>query len=364
MDEIPLYQQIAESIRREILEGRLKAGDRLPSVRELTRNWGCTPGTVQRAYQELSRQGLLISRAGQGTTVSGSPAEMRAQSPLRKALLVNHCEAFLLEMLTGGYELAEIQQALGIAMDRWRSEGVEAAPNQTKTLRFSGSHDLALVWMDGRMDEIAPDLHLEIAFTGSLGGLMALAEGRADLAGCHLWDEESDSYNLPFVRRLLPGKRVAVVRLVRRRLGLLVPPGNPKGIFGVADLMQPGLRFANRQPGSGTRVWLDAQLARLRIDSQAIDGYQQVHLTHSSVARAVAEGKVDAGLGLEAAAKAMALDFVFLIQECYDLVMPETVYAMDGMQGWIEWLKSEAGRAEINTLPGYDSTGSGETVWC
>jgi molybdate-binding protein len=89
-----------------------------------------------------------------------------------------------------------------------------------------------------------------------------------------------------------------------------------------------------------------------------------MHLTHSSLARAVAEGQADVGLGLEAAGRAMALDFVFMTQECYDLVMPETVFATDTMQRWLAWLRSDVGRAGINQLPGYDSVRSGEVVWC
>ena len=90
-----------------------------------------------------------------------------------------------------------------------------------------------------------------MAFPGSLGGLIALAEGKADLAGSHLWDAESDAYNAPFVRRLLPGRRVALLTLARRRLGLIVPPGNPAGLAGVADLARPGVRIVNRGRGHG-----------------------------------------------------------------------------------------------------------------
>ncbi len=146
MDETFLYQQIAESIRNQILDGRLKPGDRLPSVRQLNEQWNCTPGTVQRAYQELAHQGLVVSRSGKGTQVAGAiiPAQAQAQVPLRRAMLVNRTEAFLLEVLTAGHTLSEVQQALDLAMDRWRAleRTPETAPAQT--LRFAGSHDLAI----------------------------------------------------------------------------------------------------------------------------------------------------------------------------------------------------------------------------
>ncbi len=97
MDEIFLYKRIAESIRQDILNGILQPNDRLPSIRELTNKWRCTPGTVQRAYQELAQQGLIISQAGKGTHVSRQidQAQILARGPLRKATLVHKAEAFL-----------------------------------------------------------------------------------------------------------------------------------------------------------------------------------------------------------------------------------------------------------------------------
>ena len=135
-------------------------------------------------------------------------------------------------------------------------------------------------------------------------GLIALAEGKADLAGCHLWDAESDTYNIPFVHRLLPGKDVTIVTLAHRRQGLIVAPGNPHNIHDLADLTRPGIRFVNRQSGSGTRVWLDAMFSRQGIDPKKIDGYEDERMTHSDVARTVAEGSADVGLGLETAGQA------------------------------------------------------------
>ena len=123
MDQPTLYHRIADSIRQDILEGRLQPGDRLPSIRELTRAWNCTLGTVQRAYQELAQQGLVVSQAGKGTHVAGrsTRASSRRSGPLRRAGLVHRAEAFLLEVLTAGFDLPEIQQAIDLALDRWRA---------------------------------------------------------------------------------------------------------------------------------------------------------------------------------------------------------------------------------------------------
>ncbi len=301
MEETFLYRQIADVVRREILQGALKPGDRLPSVRTMMTQWNCTIGTVQRAYQELVRQGLVTSRAGQGTRVV-EKLPMLNEIPLRKAALIHRAEAFLLEVLTAGYTPSDVEEAVRQALDRWRVVEQEISRPASQTLRFIGSHDLAVAWLASHFSEIVPGYALQLSFTGSLGGLIALAEGKADLAGSHLWDEETDTYNIAYVRRLLPGKAVALVNLAYRRLGLILTVGNPENIHSISDLARPGLRFVNRQSGSGTRVWLDAALHKFQIDPNGIAGYGLETSTHLEVARTVAEGIADVGLGLEASA--------------------------------------------------------------
>ncbi len=363
MDETHLYRQIAEQIRQEILNGRLKPGDRLRSVRKMASEWNCTVGTIQRAYGELARQGLVTSRAGQGTRVAEQP-HFQGEKALRRAGLVHRAEAFLLEALTAGYSLPEVESATRQAMDRWRTLEQEPGEVDETVLRFSGSHDLALTWLAGQFSEIAPGYGLQLSFSGSLGGLMALAEGRADLAGSHLWDADSGSFNAPYIRRLFPGRRMALITLAHRRIGLILPEGNPMGIHSLEDLARPGLRFANRQEGSGTRVWLDAALRRSGISPERIEGYdQEARQTHSAVAQAVAEGRAQAGIGLEAAALSFELDFVFLTHDRYDLVAPEALVEQPPLQALQGWLQQARTREQIRSLGGYDTSGSGELAW-
>ena len=251
-----------------------------------------------------------------------SQVKAQEQGTLRRAHLVNRSEAFLLEALTSGYSLVEIQEAIDMAMDRWRTINTPHPDQPVETLRFAGSHDMVINELARFFfGQVVQGVTLQLTYNGSLGGLIALVEGKADLAGCHLWDAESDTYNSPFVRRLLPGKEVTMLTLAHRRQGLTVAPGNPHNIHRLADLARPGVRFVNRQPGSGTRVWLDAVLSREEIDPVSIKGYDDERLTHSAVARAVAEGSADVGLGLETASHAFGLDFVFLNRERYDLIM-------------------------------------------
>jgi len=358
MEEAPLYQQVAEAIRQEILSGHLCPGDRLPPVREMARRWHCAVGTIQRAYRELARQGLVAGRRGQGTRVVG---ELSTPAPLRRAALVHQAEAFLLRAVSEGYDPAEVEQAVRLALDRWRALVREPPAPEAGVFRFAGSHDLLLARIAAQFPLIAPGHALRLTFTGSLGGLMALAEGTADLAGCHLWDAESDTYNRPFVRRLLPGRRVALLTLAHRRVGLIVAPGNPLGLRGLADLARPDLRFVGRPRGTGTRVWLDARMRRLGLEGPA--GRVAEVATHSELAQALAEGRADAGLGIEAAARIYGLDFIPLTRERYDLVIPAEIWESPPVVALVGWLTPDAAGALAADLGGYETEATGRVEW-
>jgi putative molybdopterin biosynthesis protein len=364
MENTPLYKKISEEIRLDILEGRLQPGDALPPVRETMRKWNCTSGTAQHAYADLAREGLLVSQAGKGTHVS-SQLDLRAyqgRSPLRLANMVHLAEAFLLESITAGYSLAEVQSSLNIAMDRWRELQHQAADVQEpQVIRFAGSHDMAMLWLANHLGSILPGVELQLTFAGSLRGLMLLAEGQSDLAGCHLWDEESQGYNVPFIQRLFPGEKMALVHLARRKIGLIVSPGNPLQIVDVPDLLRPGVRFVNRQPGSGTRVWLDAALQKLSLDPRQIEGYGIEKATHSQVAQEIAEGRADAGIGLESAAASLQLGFIPLVDECYDLVTYTHLAQSEPLASLIAWLGSTQASEQLTFIPGYDFAGMGNT---
>jgi molybdate-binding protein/DNA-binding transcriptional regulator YhcF (GntR family) len=362
MDDLHLYQQIIESIRREILSGSLKPGDRLPSVRQMTLKWGCTNATVLRSYQELARQGLVISQVGRGTKVVDK-LPSQDQIPLRRAMLLNRIEANLLEIITAGYSPDEVEQATRMALDRWRSYNTVANDGPSDIVRFAGSHDPAITLIAAQSQEILPGFVLQLAFTGSLGGLIALAEKEADIAGSHLWDEESNTYNIPFIRRFFPGQKMAVLTLAYRRIGLILPTGNPFEIQSLQDLTKPGIKFINRQPGSGTRVWLDAQLKCLGVDSKNINGYQDERMTHSEVASAIIKGQANVGLGVQTAALAFGLDFIHLNTERYELVMPAFIWERQAIQGLYHWLMTSTAKQSINHLGGYDVKETGRFEW-
>ncbi len=364
-----LYLEIAESLRRRIASGELGPDDKLPPVREMARRWGCTPGTVSRAYAQLAREGLVVGHRGGGTRVM--PGVLDSERPAWQwAALVNRAERFLLEALGSGHTPAQAASALSLAVSRWRElQREDIPPSQTEPahpvteLRFAGSHDLALELVVRVLAEETPGARLSVEYVGSLGGLMALARGEAEIAGAHLWDEATDTYNVPFVRRLLPGRRVVMLTLAHRSLGLIVPPGNPQGLRTLVDLTSPDVRLVNRQPGSGTRVWLDAQLRSLSISPGAVVGYEREELTHLGVARAVDGGEATVGLGIHAAASAYGLDFVSLTEERYDLVFPEAVWRSPAAQALVAIARSARFGEAVAALGGYDTSETGRETW-
>ena len=253
------------------------------------------------------------------------------------------------------------------------SEGVEAGSKvEVELLRpveeierkivATGSHDLTLDLLASLLRRNDPGLTLGSSNVGSLGGLMALRRGEAHLAGSHLLDEETGEYNVPFVRRYLEGREIVIVRLVGRTQGLMVPSGNPLGIASLEDLFRDGVSFVNRQRGSGTRVLLDYKLKRLGPEPHRIAGYEREEYTHLGVAAAVAAGRADTGLGILSAARTMGLDFVPLLNEQYDLIIPADFYDGDLLTPLLGLIRSDEFKCEVEALGGYDTSRTGEVV--
>jgi putative molybdopterin biosynthesis protein len=361
-----LYEEIAEALRRQIASGELAAGARLPSVRATAAQWNCTTGTVTRAFAMLAEEGLIQSNRGGGTRVTELP--LPENNSLAWATLVNQAERFLLEVLGQGYTEAQVQTAVSVALARWHTlqENLPVkppAPLPGDTLRFTGSHDLTMELLGRQLAAAYPACQLTLNFRGSLGGLFAIARGDADIAGIHLWDESSDTYNTPFVRRVLPGQRIALLTVANRSIGLLTPPGNPQALQSLTDLTRKDVQWINRQAGSGTRVWLDAQLQRLQIDHRAIQGYADEKATHLQVAQTIVDKKATAGLGLQAAAASYGLGFVPLTEEPYQLVIPEQIWGTQTCRRLVETLQSAEFKTAVDSLHGYDSTPTGDVVW-
>src|SRR5262249_36967200 len=231
-----------------------------------------------------------------------------------------------------------------------------------RTVVCIGSHDLALDVLADLLSQAEPGMSLSSSNVGSLGGLIALQRGECHLAGSHLLDEETGEYNVSYVRRLLPGRAVILLNLVQRQQGLIVPPGNPKGIRGLEDLVRDDVTFVNRQRGAGTRVLLDYRLKQLGVDPAQVRGYEREEYTHLAIGAAVASGAADVGLGVLAAARALVMDFVPWLQERYDLVIPREYYESPLLAPLLAIIRGDAFRAQVEALGGYDTRDTGTLV--
>ena len=230
------------------------------------------------------------------------------------------------------------------------------------TIVAIGSHDPIIDLAASELRARDPRVTLASSNVGSLGGLTALRDGLCHLAGSHLLDPETGEYTVGYVERLLAGREIAIVRLVHRAQGLIVAPGNPLGLAGVADLGVSGLRYVNRQRGAGTRVLLDYELARAGIDAGGISGYGREEPTHLAVAAAISADRADCGLGIQSAARAFGLDFVPVAEEPYDLVMDRATAESALLAPLFALMQTAEFRAAVTALGGYDTRETGRVV--
>jgi len=230
------------------------------------------------------------------------------------------------------------------------------------TVVVIGSHDPLL-------DELADMMHVEngsvymsSSHVGSMGGIMAIRRGEAHAAGCHLLDTETGAYNIAFMKKYFPNGGVKLIRCVGRQQGLMVAKGNPLKIEAFADIAREGVRYVNRQKGSGTRILTDYLCRKDNINPDGIYGYDREELTHTSVAAQIVSGSADAGMGIYSAAKLYDLDFLPICIEEYDLIIPDHAWDTPMVQQMIATLKSDAFRDKILAMGGYTLENPGEII--
>ncbi len=196
---------------------------------------------------------------------------------------------------------------------------------------------------------------------GSAAAVDALKRREVHVAGLHVVDERSGESNLPYLRRHLKGQDVTVVTFAAWQQGLMVKAGNPKHIRGIEDLARTDVMLANREEGAGARLLLDRKLAALGIPTKRVKGYQRCAASHLEVARLIAGGQADAGMGVQSAANLQGLDFLPLQDERYDLVIPTRFLSTHaGLSHLLDTITSGPFRTEIEALGGYDMRETGK----
>jgi putative molybdopterin biosynthesis protein len=245
------------------------------------------------------------------------------------------------------------------AIDGWIDEAMQrkAAAGRLENIRIMGSDDPAVDLLASQIHEQFPELTVLSSHIGSLQGLETLRRGETHISGAHLFDPELNEYNFSYVKRYVPELKPIVVHFLFREQGLIVREGNPLGIHGIEDLTKQGVRFINRQEGAGTRLLFDYHLERLGIDRSRIAGYNDAVTTHTEVAMSVRSGRADAGLGVRAAAS--ELDFIPIVKERFDFVIPTRYFYTEPIQKCMEVIRSRHFQQRVHDMSGYDTMDAG-----
>lgn len=323
-----------------LLEAIHRSGSISAAAREVNLSYRHVWGELKRWEQELG-QSLLVWSKGQRAQLAPFGEKLLWAERRARARLAPQVEALR----------SELERAFAVAFDA-----------EAGVLSVYASHDAALP----RLREMAiaqHKLHLEIQFMGSVDALAALNEGRCVVAGFHALVQTPPSSPTARVYRPMfkPGHH-KLIGFAERTQGLILPAGNPLGIQGLADLARPGLRFTNRQRGTGTRVVLEQLLASTGLEPSAIATWEQAEPSHEAVAEAVASGSADVAFGIEAAARRRGLDFIELAREQYFLVTLRSHLEQPEVLKLRALLRSAAWQQVLASLPGYAPARSGEVL--
>ncbi|MED5619360.1 substrate-binding domain-containing protein [Ideonella sp. BN130291] len=225
-------------------------------------------------------------------------------------------------------------------------------------LRIQANHGFAVEKLHELLTKA--QVPVDLKYVGSQEAVVALHAGECDVSGFPVPIGNYEQPVVEYYRRWLDRREHCVIHVATRRQGLMLAPGNPKRIYSLKDLARPGVRYINRQQGSGTRLLLDLMLAHEAVDRSRITGYTQCEYTHAAVAAYVASGMADAGLGVETPARRFRLEFLPLQTENYFLLCRRPALESPLVQDLLRVLRDPAFSKAVNELPGYDAARAGE----
>jgi putative molybdopterin biosynthesis protein len=223
------------------------------------------------------------------------------------------------------------------------------------------SHDFVLAELRDLL-RTRPGPTLDVRFVGSIAGVMALCKSQCEVAGFLIPEGALGETILSKYEPWLKPAAQRAVRFISRTQGLILAPGNPRGIRDIADIASTKARLINRQRGSGTRILLEKMLADAGVDKNQISGYHTQEFTHLAVAAAVAGGVADVCLGIEAVARRLKLDFIPLFREDYYLLFKHETLEREDIREIVAVLRTESFRSIVATFPGYDAPDAGSIL--
>ncbi|GAA0755323.1 helix-turn-helix transcriptional regulator [Ideonella azotifigens] len=255
---------------------------------------------------------------------------------------------------------ARLKPALDSLASELAAEIGRLAVHTPPMLRLHASHGFAI---EALVSALSQDgLAVERRYGSSTEAVAALCDHACDAAGFHVPLGPLATATLAHYARWLAEPALCVIDIATRRQGLMVACGNPAKVYELSDLLRPGLRFINRQAGSGTRFLLERLLAAQGLDAGRISGFEQGEFTHAAVAAYVASGMADVGFGLEPPARRFGLDFMPQANERYFLLCHAQTLERPAMQQLLARLRDPAMRAQLDALPGYDARHAGRVT--
>ncbi|HET8801128.1 MAG TPA: helix-turn-helix transcriptional regulator [Marinobacter sp.] len=246
------------------------------------------------------------------------------------------------------------------SVDLWlmnHLEGDDSASAPTPTV-LAGSQDPLLEWASKESGT-----ELALLCQGSGDGVQRLLDGRAMLAGMHIWHAESQCYNDPSTLGLGGMRDLVLIRWAKRWQGLLLAADNPHRLARLEDITRSGIRLAYRQPDAGVSHLLQSLLARHGIDAERLTWADHPSLSEDDLALAIRQGEADIGVGIEAAARRQGLAFIPLQQEHFDLAMRRRHYFEPALQRLLAFAGSERFIQRAEALGGYDISELGQVVY-
>lgn len=244
-----------------------------------------------------------------------------------------------------------------------KPEAIIAEEKQFNNAIVICGQDVMLDILSRQLERYCGGVQILRSYIGSYNGLYSLYQGNVQVATAHLWDGDTGEYNIPYVKRLLPGTPAIIVHLACRMQGFYVAKGNPKGVKGWEDLKREDITIINREKGSGTRILLDEHLRIMGINHSSIKGYDRECFSHLAVASAVARGGADIAVGNEKNGQQVkGIDFIPLQNERFELVVKKEDLNKSYFQSIINILNSDEFKMELEGIGGYDLTDLGKYI--
>ncbi|KMZ41392.1 MULTISPECIES: helix-turn-helix transcriptional regulator [Bacillales] len=259
----------------------------------------------------------------------------------------------------------EYRQASAVSIPQTGQAQQSARYEQSGTGRniIISGQDVSLDLLAGHLEKKDEAYRPLRSYVGSLNSLVAMYTGKADIVSTHLYDGDSNEYNIPYIRRILCGHRFVVINMLSRWAGFYVQAGNPKQIKAWSDFTKPGIRMVNREKGSGARTLIEEQFRLAKIAGSDVIGYEREESNHLAVAGVVARREADVGVGIEKAASLVGVEFVPTVRERYDLVLLKNKDNEQLIQAVLDVLRSRPFQKELEAVGGYDLSQTGKIMY-